>query len=202
MRSASFLRPMLLRQRANTATQRYAAIAVAALLGAGLALASFIMVMPMIGEISKMNAKIKKSQLIMPDPVSYEKEHRELNARIEEIKKKITESKEKLFWKKDIALFLEKLKNASKEISVDFISIKPGLLAEPIRSKENNEAILMYKNLTNITVKAGYKELVSFLKRIEESDKFLRIDSIDISVEKGDIFKRNVSMVLSIFSAD
>ncbi|PIQ88512.1 MAG: hypothetical protein COV72_07740 [Candidatus Omnitrophica bacterium CG11_big_fil_rev_8_21_14_0_20_42_13] len=180
----------------------YAIIGGASFIALAMGAAFYSSFSPAVKEMAQMNTKIKKGQVIVPDSEGYRKQREDLDARIIELREEIKESKERLFWKKDIALFLQRLSIIAKELAIDFINIKPSLSPEPIRSREDRETVLMFRNPINITLKTGHKELMRFLKRIEESDKFLRIDDIDILVNSKDIFKRDVTMVLSIFSAD
>lgn len=193
---------MLLTQKIDTRTQRYIVNGVALAIAAALLFLFYIMLMPMAQELFSMSGKIKKGRAIIPNPESYNEERQKITTQIEALKKKIQESKERLFWKKDMTLFLEKLNNIAEQLSLDFISIKPNLAPEPIKSEVNKDVILMYRNPINVTMKTGYRELADFLKRVEGSDKFLRIDELNISVDKQDIFKRDVMLVLSIFTAD
>lgn len=193
---------MLLTQKIDTRMQRYIVNGVSIAMVAALLALFYTMFMPKLRGVFSMSDKIKKGREIIPNPESYSEERQKVTAQIEALKKKIEGSKEKLFWKKDMALFLEKLNNIGEQLSLDFISIKPNLASEPIKSEENKDVVLMYRNPINITMKTGYRELIGFLKRIEDSDKFLRIDELDISADKQDNFKRDVKMILSIFTAD
>jgi hypothetical protein len=154
--------------------------------------------------LSRINAKIKKGKVIAPDVSGYSVQYKKLELGIEEFKQQIEESRKRLFWKKDIAVFLEKLTHIAEQLSVDFISIKPSLEPTPIMSKgeDDEKRVIMFKSSVKINLKTGYRELIDFLKRIENSDKFLRIDEINIVVDDKDIFKRDISILLSLFSAD
>lgn len=188
--------------------QEYIAIGISVFTIVGIIGAFYIMAMPPAKALFSVNAKIKKGRLIIPDASTYRSQYKELEKEIEAITQQIAKSKERLFWKKDIAFFLDRLSQIAEQLAVDFISIKPSLSPEPIISDDSGgkddkqKTVLMFRNPINITMKAGYAELINFLARVEDSDRFLRIDELTIDPDNKDVLKRNVKMVLSIFSAD
>lgn len=192
---------MYLAKKADAIKQEYIVIGAIAAIVLALLWVGYRMLMPTVKELGVMGTKIKKGQTIAPDRESYRSEYDNLEAQIDSLRQQIEQKKEKLFWKKDIGLFLERLTHIAEQLAVDFISIRPSLSPKAIKS-DDEETVLMFQNPINITMKTGHKELIDFFRRIEESEKFFRIDSIDIQADQKDIFKRKVTMVLSIFSAD
>lgn len=162
----------------------------------------YIMFMSAARELISVNSKLRKGQMIVPDVSGYRKQYATLEADIGSISREIAKNKERLFWKKDIALFIEQLSRVAEQIAVDFISIRPASNPEPVTADDKQKTVLMYRRPVTITMKSGYRELMDFLARVEDSERFFRVDELTIEPDRKDILKRNVTMVLSIFSAD
>ncbi|MDP1853630.1 MAG: hypothetical protein Q8L26_05465 [Candidatus Omnitrophota bacterium] len=182
--------------------QEYIVIGIVAFAALALVIGFFIIFIPLVEELSSLNSKIRKGEKIAPDASGYRRQYAEMEKQIETLSQEITQSKERLFWKRDITFFLGKLSHVAEQLAVDFISIRPSLTPEPVKADNKEGTVLMYKHAVNITMKAGYRELIGFLARIEESDRFFRIDELTIVPDTKDILKRNVTLVLSVFSAD
>ncbi|HDZ76780.1 MAG TPA: hypothetical protein ENH41_01685 [Candidatus Omnitrophica bacterium] len=165
---------------------------------------SYTKVKPTIKDLGVASTKIKKGKVIAPDVAKYQEEYKNLEVRIEELKQEIENSRTRLFWKKDISVFLEKLTYIAEALSVDFISIKPSLEPSPVMSEwaGEDQSAVMVKSSVNIKMRTGYKELIDFLGRIESSDKYLRIDEINIVSNTKDMLKRDITISLSLFSAE
>lgn len=165
----------------------------------------YIIFMPTLRELIAVNSKLRKGQMIAPDIFGYRKQYAELEQAIAELSREISINKERLFWKKDIALFIEQLSRIAEQIAVDFISIKPVPSPEPVTAyneEKEEKTVLMYRRPVTITLKSNYRGLIDFLARVEDSERFFRVDELTIEPDTKDILKRNVTMVLSIFSAD
>lgn len=162
----------------------------------------FIIFMPLVEELTSLNSKIRKGEKIAPDASGYRRQYAQMEKQIETLSQEITQGKERLFWKRDISFFMEKLSNIAEQLTVDFISIRPSLTPEPVRADNKEGTVLMYRHPVTITMKTGYGELIGFLARIEDSDRFFRIDELTIVPDTKDILKRNVTLILSVFSAD
>ena len=160
------------------------------------------MFMPTVRELISVNSKLRKGQMIVPDVFGYRNQYATLEADIGSISREITKNKERLFWKKDVALFIEQLSRVAEQIAVDFISIRPASNPEPVTADDKQKTVLMYRRPVTITLKTGYRGLIDFLARVEDSERFFRVDELTIEPDTKDILKRNVTMVLSIFSAD
>lgn len=159
---------------------------------------------PTIKDLGVTSKKIKKGEVIAPDVAKYQEEYGNLEIRIKKLKQEIENSRERLFWKKDISVFLEKLTHIAEQLSVDFISIKPGIGPSPIMSEGANgeQGRAMVKSFVNIKMRTGYRELIDFLGRVESSDKYLRIDKINIASGTKDTSRRDIAISLSLFSAE
>ncbi|MFQ5681219.1 MAG: hypothetical protein ACE5GG_04125 [Candidatus Omnitrophota bacterium] len=199
---------MLLNDEKNITGQRYLILGIFVALGLAMVTAAYFVFGPLVREIWDVTVKIRTGREIVFDERAYQREHDKMEARIAGIKKKIARGKERLFWDEGIGVFLEKLTYIARQLSVDFISIKPrtklealGLDGRKVEKKDKSDNI-MFRSSIDITMKIGYRELIAFLSRLERSDKFFMLDELDIEKSNDDIYKHNVKMVLSIFSAD
>lgn len=182
--------------------QEYIIIGGVTLISLVLVIGFYIIFMPNLRELILVNSKLRKGQMIAPDVSGYRKQYAELEEEMASISREISKNKERLFWKKDIALFIEQLSRVAEQIQVDFISIKPVSNPEPVTAGDEEKTVLMYRRPVTITLKADYRGLIDFLARVEDSERFFRVDELTIEPDTRDILKRNVTMVLSIFSAD
>lgn len=125
----------------------------------------------------------------------------------EDISKKnllLAEVKKRLFWEKDISRFLNELTHLASDLQIEFVSLKPEVvLAEETgaESAKKEGKGLKKPDSVPITVvlKSSYNDIISFLKRIEAGEKFIRIDSLGIESDPANIHKHLTKMKLSIF---
>lgn len=111
---------------------------------------------------------------------------------------------EKLYWEEDISKFLDKLTQLAADLNIEFVSLKPESVIQPPKSKDKKDKKESRENLLaqvpiTVSFKASYSNLVEFLKRIEEADKFIKIDTFSIESEQKEIHKHNIKMLLVIY---
>ncbi|MFH1457854.1 MAG: type 4a pilus biogenesis protein PilO [Candidatus Omnitrophota bacterium] len=119
-------------------------------------------------------------------------------------KAQLTEMETRLFWKRDISKFLTELTRLAADLEIEFISLKPEPLtvdqeSRSLDKKEPKELKKMASVPISVAFKSNYNDIINFLKRIEEGERFIRVDSLSIESESGDMRKHVTKMGLSIF---
>jgi Tfp pilus assembly protein PilO len=127
-------------------------------------------------------------------------EYNLLEGQIKDQKGKIVILKEKLFWEKDISKFLNVLTHLAADLPIEFVTLKPEAVVLPDKkdTKNKNEAQFAQVPIS-VTLRASYGNLVEFLERIETSEKFIKIDTLNIESDQSNIHTHNIKMGLNIF---
>lgn len=123
-------------------------------------------------------------------------EYEQLANQIDKQKAQLENLKNKLFWEKDISRFLNELTKLASDLPIEFASLKPGA-ASSVIGKEP-KGYLFAEVPISVALKSGYDNLVEFLRRIEESDKYINIDTLNIESDRSDIYRHNIKMKLII----
>jgi len=157
--------------------------------------------LPALRQSRLLSKQIKDKRTNLTKMQTLTSEYSRLEAEIKNTREKAQLLKNRLFWEKDISRFLSELTRLASDLQIEFVSLKP----ESVSSLQQKEKIESQKGYLFaqvpilVVLRSNYGDLVRFLKRIEETDKFIKIESLSIESEQRDIHKHNVKMTLSIF---
>lgn len=122
--------------------------------------------------------------------------YEQLASQIDKQKTELENIKNKLFWEKDISKFLNELTKLASGLPIEFTSLKPE------SAKEIQKEPKGYQVPIAVALKSAYGNLVEFLRRIEESDKYINIDTLNIESDRSDIYRHNIKIKLIILSKE
>ena len=126
------------------------------------------------------------------------KEYGALKSDIEARKDQLAAIEKKLFWQKDISKFLNELTRLASDLDIEFVSLKPEQLS--IVGQEGGEADLKLVSVPiMVAFRSSYADTIRFLERIEEGERFIRIDALSVEADPRLILKHLTKMKLSIF---
>ncbi len=153
-----------------------------------------------LSEVQKANAEFKQLQL-----------------EIEQESERIGALKLRLVWEKDISRFLSEITKLAAGLQVEFVALKPeevstelpfkqAPVARPAKGKKGPAPVVLQAldfDLTrvpiSITMRSSYNDLIKFLSRIEQLDKYIAIDSFKIESDKKQRTLHNVKLNLVLF---
>ncbi len=128
------------------------------------------------------------------------KEYGALKEDIHRRNAELAEMEKQLFWERDISRFLNELTRLASDLDIEFVSLNPQNLSMQQESEGSEKES---KSLSSVPIavafKSSYGDTMKLLKRIEEGQKFIRIDSLNIDSESNNILKHLTKMGLSIF---
>lgn len=119
-----------------------------------------------------------------------------LKSQIESQSEKLQIYQKKLPTEEEIPTLLEDLSKLAKDTNVKIIAIKPkhGQQAPESASSE------VYTELpVDIVAKSGYHQLGSFINKLENSDRFMKIKDIKINASTDDALRHDITLVVSAF---
>lgn len=164
-------------------------------------LAGYFVLLPAIKQHGALAGRIKNKELDLAFVQVSNAQYAALKEDIKDKESQVAQLKKRLFWEKDISKFLNELTRLASDLQIEFVSLKPQAQAAPQdkapKDKEQKD-FLLTKVPIEVTFRSSYNGIISFLKRIEEGEKFIKIDSIAIESQASDIYKHNIRMKLSI----
>lgn len=130
-------------------------------------------------------------------------EYGSLEEKVKALKDRGEALKNKLVWESDISSFLTRITQLASDLKIDFVSLRPEVKSSP---SENLKGLSDDYMLTEVPIvliiKSNYGDLIKFLERIEQSDKFIGVESLSIDTQPLDIYTHSIRMDLSIFTKE
>lgn len=176
--------------------------------------------LPSVTQAKKLSSQIKEKNIDI-NKISLETENLDkIKAETDKLLQELKDFQDKLIWNTDSSNFLDEFTRLAQDLQIEFVMLKPGKivkvadkdLAQNIKQiskdkkseqKEKN-ASLLYSSLAQqvilVTLKSDYSDLVKFIRRIEESGKFIRIDSLNMESGQENIYKQSIKLSLTIFN--
>ncbi len=143
-------------------------------------------VLPKVGALNK-NIKEVNKQINSID---------ELKARIIALKEKVGQYETRLPIKKEISSILNHLSTLASEEDIKITAIKE---LETIKG-EMQEGEQAYSGVPiEIDMKSGYHQLGKFISEIENSDRLMRIDDLEIKSTSENLTEHDVKLIVSSF---
>lgn len=109
---------------------------------------------------------------MLEDQIVGEKEKNKLADEINELGNKINSYRQKISTPGDISLVINEVFKIAKDMKIEIVSLQP---------QQTEEETLYVRLPLKVVIEAGYHELGRFLSRIESSEKFIKVDNLQIS---------------------
>src|SRR3989338_3246369 len=111
--------------------------------------------------------------------------------------------KNKLVWESDISSFLTRIIQLASDLKIEFVSLRPEVRPSPSEKvKGLSDDYMLTEVPIVLIIKSNYGDLIQFLERIEQSDKFIGVESFSIDTQPLDIYTHSIRMDLSIFAKE
>ncbi len=150
-----------------------------------------------IEKVRKIRRDIKKVKKELVGFGDYQEKLKSLENKVSYWKDKVEKEKEYLFWKDDISLFIKEITKIAKILSIEFFSID----SHPSKkiATFSDLGMSIEKMPLSISMRENFFKLVEFLKKIENLDRFVKIEKIRIESEKEDIYHHQIRLMVSGF---
>jgi len=152
----------------------------------------FIAIAPKVGAVNILKEKITEKQSFVSKAGSIEKQREKIeNAkiRIDELKNDISFYEKKLPTEKDIPDLLQYLSTVAKESDVKLLEIEK---KQEIRQEEMLYVTVPFK----LILKGGYHNIGSFVSKLENADRFMKIQELEVKEDKKNSFEHRGEMVV------
>jgi len=153
----------------------------------------YYLLTPQIAQISLLKkniiqkkAEIQKAKIMVSKKPQLERE-------FQTVRKLIKEYKKRMPGEDKIPDFLSSLTNIANEHKVKLMSINPGKL------KKSGKTCIYTEYPIAIGIKGGYHQIARFVNKLENLERFVKINHISITSDKKDALKHNADIYLSIF---
>lgn len=175
--------------RKNRQTYFYSALFLCVLLSG---LIIFYAIVPKVRQWLALKKDISNREMELEKRYKTAEENKQLKKDIQEIEKKYDEISGSFFELSDFPAAIKEISDISQDLRIEFMSIVPQALEE---TKEPSLGYTLWKMPLSIKIKTDYPKLVKFIKRLENSRKFLKVENL--SIKKGKAEKGNL-LVLKI----
>ena len=120
----------------------------------------------------------------------------ELKARIDDLKEKVSQYESRLPTKKEISSILNHLSALASQEDIKITGIRE---LETIKG-EMQEGEQAYSGVPiEINMKSGYHQLGKFINEIENSDRLMKIDDLEIKSTSENLTEHDVKLIISSF---
>ncbi len=128
----------------------------------------------------------------------YHKRLEDLKNRRQRLTMELSKKEKQLFWKKDSSLFIGRITEIAKDLSIEFFTIDSYSIREVVSYPELNLKILEIP--IKIGMRVDFFKLINFLKIVENWEKFVKIKDIKIQSGTGeDIYHHRITISLSAY---
>ncbi len=142
-------------------------------------------------ELAQKEGELRRRYNIVP-------ENKKLTQEIAEVEKKYGDLNEMLFSPDDISPAVKEIANISKDLQIDFISLVP-LPAQKLTSSPE-VGFSLWETPISIKMKSGYLKLLDFLKKVENSQKFMKLKDFRITKNPSALLIHDIQLTLGVYS--
>jgi len=143
------------------------------------------------GDVGKMKSELRSARVVIKDFERLKNDLKESSQKVESYEKKLPAEQE-------IPALLENLSNMAKESDIKIVGIVPAM--SYFKDDKSVKKILIYREIPIlITAKSGYHELRSFLNKLENADRFMKVVDIDIKSNKASPKKHDVELMVCTY---
>jgi len=144
-------------------------------------------------ELAQREKELKQRYNIAP-------ENKKLTQEIAEIEKDYGSLNEMLFSPSDISRAVKEIANISQDLQIDFISLVP-LTAQKLTSSPET-GFSLWETPISIKMKTGYVKLIDFIKKVESSNKFMKIKNFAMRKSPSTLLVHDIQITLGVYSLE
>ena len=174
---------------------------IAGAIGLGIALVIYGMFVmkPLIGSIAALSQKENALRMQVQNAQVMARDKDKLSEEVREIEKKIVFLESRLPTQVDVAQVLEQLIKIGKETDITFVSLEP----QEIKRIAVNEQSAGYAQITiKLNLRTGYHAFGKFVTAIENSQRFMSVDTIKIVSSQNDQNRHDIGVVVNAYALE
>ncbi|MFH1397536.1 MAG: hypothetical protein ABIH27_03170 [Candidatus Omnitrophota bacterium] len=200
-----------------------AILKIAILLLISLGLILYLVFSPALKRYRELNKQFKVKSVDLVKLEGLIKESALLKQELDKDKADIELIKYELFWGKDAGNILAELTLLADGLEIEFVSVKPEPMVIPKpkapEKKKSSKVAAKQKDSQakkaekeelpdfpyipiSVDINSGYENFIKFLSRIEEADRFIKINTYTIESGLQDIYRHKVRMKLVIYTEE
>ena len=159
----------------------------------GILLGYYYLLTPQIARISLLRKNItqKKAEIQKAKDTIAKKSH--LEQEFQTVQKLIKKYRERMPGEDKIPDFLSSLTDIANEYKIKLMSINPGKL------KISDKTHVYTEYPMALSIKGGYHQIARFVNKLENLERFVKINQICVAFDKKDELKPDANIYLSIF---
>jgi len=150
---------------------------------------------PQVRALSKLNSRVRRLKL---DIINARKDIaalKEYKANITAQKKRSGELTQRIVAEEDISALLEEISKIAGETNLKILQIKP-VKNERKEALVKTPLLKIFDLKIEISANAGFHELGRFINRIENSDIFMKVESLSINHRRDDYLHHDIGITL------
>ena len=158
----------------------------------------FIAIAPKVSMSSELKAKIVEKQSFLLKAGSMEKQREkieEAKVKIEKLKENISYYEKKLPTEKDIPDLLQYLSNIATSTDVTLLEIEK---KQEVRQEQTLYVTVPFK----LILKGGYHNIGSFVSKLENADRFMKIEYLKVEEDKKNPFEHMGEIMVYTYILD
>lgn len=159
----------------------------------GILLGYYYLLTPQISRISLLRKNITQKKAEIQKARNMIAKKPQLEREFQTVQRLIKEYQKRMPGEDKIPDFLSSLTDIANEHKVKLMSIDPGKL------KTSGKASIYTEYPIALGIKGGYHQIARFVNKLENLERFVKINHISITSDKEDALKHNADIYLSIF---
>jgi type IV pilus assembly protein PilO len=160
----------------------------------------FAGIAPKSAKVKELRAKAAEKQSFLAKAGSVEKQKKKIEdakLKIADLKQNISYYEKKLPTEKDIPDLLQYLSNIAIETDVTLLEIEK---KQEIREEKDQTFYVTVP--FNLILRGGYHNIGAFINKLENADRFMKIDQFEIKGDKRDPFEHRGEMMVYTYILD
>jgi len=146
----------------------------------------FSAIVPKVKKWFVLKKEISNKEMELEKRYRTAEENKELKKDILGIEKKYDEISGSFLELSDFPAAIREISDISQDLRIEFMSIVPQALQQ---TKEPSLGFILWNMPLSVKIKTDYSKLIMFIKKIENSRKFMKVENI--SIKKGKAEKDN-----------
>ncbi len=152
-----------------------------------------------LSELFVLNPEIRKLTIDIKSTKEDLRHEGTLKKRLKDMEGRVDIYEKKLPIEHEIPMLLESLSRMAKDSYVKILGITPVSASIRGKQKQTKESKVYREIPIMIRAKSGYHELVAFINRLENADRFMELSDIKIKSNKSDFRRHDIELTVSTY---
>ncbi len=173
---------------------------IAGWIGAGIILVLYVVFVffPLLEKIIKLSRQQETISQQLKKAASVTADKEKLSLEVKKISKEIKEFEEKLPSNAELPVILNELIKIGQGDDITFVSIEPKPIKTILIGESGKKGYLEIP--VRLKMKCGFHEFARFVSGIENHQRFMSVDNIEIKSDQTDVRNHDISLTVSAFA--